>query len=101
MRYLGHRRTVASIVAAAAVFGGFASGGAAAVAAPAASHALSAAPTCRANYYENVNGICVHRPDGNSSGATARCRDGSYSHSRHASGTCSGHGGVARWIHHP
>jgi hypothetical protein len=35
------------------------------------------------------------------SGATARCRDGSYSFSRHRSGTCSGHGGVDRWINRP
>jgi hypothetical protein len=28
-------------------------------------------------------------------GATARCRDGSYSYSQHRSGTCSHHGGVA------
>lgn len=32
------------------------------------------------------------------SGATARCRDGTYSHSQHASGTCSYHGGVAVWL---
>src|SRR5207249_2824777 len=31
-------------------------------------------------------------------GATARCRDGSYSFSRHGSGTCSYHGGVAMWL---
>jgi hypothetical protein len=31
-------------------------------------------------------------------GATARCRDGTYSFSRHRSGTCSHHGGVARWL---
>lgn len=40
---------------------------------------------------------CIERPDPNSGGASARCRDGSYSHSRHHSGTCSGHGGVAEW----
>lgn len=32
------------------------------------------------------------------SGATAVCRDGSYSYSRHRRGTCSHHGGVARWL---
>jgi len=32
------------------------------------------------------------------SGATARCRDGTYSFSKHRSGTCSHHGGVATWI---
>jgi len=31
-------------------------------------------------------------------GATAQCRDGSYSFSQHRSGTCSHHGGVARWL---
>jgi hypothetical protein len=31
-------------------------------------------------------------------GATARCRDGSYSFSQHHSGTCSHHGGVAVWL---
>jgi len=31
-------------------------------------------------------------------GATAQCRDGTYSFSRHHQGTCSHHGGVARWL---
>lgn len=31
-------------------------------------------------------------------GATARCRDGSYSFSQHHQGTCSYHGGVAEWL---
>jgi len=31
-------------------------------------------------------------------GATARCRDGTYSFSQHRSGTCSHHGGVAAWL---
>lgn len=30
-------------------------------------------------------------------GATAKCRDGSLSHSAHRSGSCSRHGGVAQW----
>lgn len=34
-------------------------------------------------------------------GASAQCRDGSYSFSRHRQGTCSHHGGVARWITSP
>lgn len=33
-------------------------------------------------------------------GATALCRDGTYSFSAHRSGTCAGHGGVARWLRH-
>jgi hypothetical protein len=31
-------------------------------------------------------------------GATAQCRDGSYSFSASRRGTCSHHGGVARWL---
>lgn len=31
-------------------------------------------------------------------GATAQCRDGTYSFSQHHSGTCSHHGGVAMWL---
>lgn len=34
---------------------------------------------------------------GGPDGATAKCRDGSLSHSAHRSGTCSRHGGVAQW----
>jgi Protein of unknown function (DUF3761)/Protein of unknown function (DUF1524) len=32
------------------------------------------------------------------SGATAICRDGTYSYSAHRSGTCSHHGGVEEWL---
>ena len=52
--------------------------------------------------YVNSDGNRVHVPahtvDGSvPSGASAQCRDGSYSFSAHARGTCSHHGGVARW----
>lgn len=30
-------------------------------------------------------------------GATAKCKDGTYSHSKNRAGACSGHGGVASW----
>lgn len=59
------------------------------------------AVACRSGYYKNVSGHCVHRPASSPAGATARCYDGTYSYSEHASGTCSHHGGVARWIRHP
>ena len=36
-----------------------------------------------------------------SEGATALCADGTYSYCQHPSGTCSWHGGVARWINYP
>ena len=55
------------------------------------------------NYYTNVSGQTVHSPtytsDGSApAGASAQCRDGTYSFSQHRSGTCSHHGGVARWL---
>ena len=58
------------------------------------------AVACKTGYYKNVSGHCVHSPSSSPIGATARCRDGTYSYSEHASGTCSHHGGVSRWIHH-
>lgn len=64
-----------------------------------------AAPTtvfaCGGDTYVNVDGNCVPRPTQAANappGATAQCRDGSYSFSQHRRGTCSGHGGVARWL---
>jgi hypothetical protein len=56
---------------------------------------------CSRGYYKNVSGHCVHSPSSSPAGATARCRDRTYSYSEHASGTCSHHGGVRVWIHHP
>jgi hypothetical protein len=32
------------------------------------------------------------------SGATAKCKDGSFSMSKQHSGACSHHGGVASWL---
>jgi hypothetical protein len=56
-----------------------------------------------ANTYVNVDGKTVHSPARTSNGsppagASAQCRDGTYSFSLHRSGTCSGHGGVSRWL---
>jgi hypothetical protein len=65
----------------------------------AAAHPSSA--LCSRGYYKNVSGHCVHSPASSSLGATARCADGTFSYSEHASGSCSHHGGVAVWIHHP
>ena len=53
------------------------------------------------NYYKNVDGEQVHAPaysDTVPSGASARCKDGTYSFSKNRRGTCSGHGGVAEWL---
>jgi len=55
-------------------------------------------PPSKSNSYTNVDGNSIESPSSNQSGATAKCKDGSYSHSQHRSGTCSGHGGVAEWL---
>ena len=38
------------------------------------------------------------RTSNSPAGASAQCRDGSYSYSAHRKGTCSHHGGVATWL---
>lgn len=54
-------------------------------------------PECKSGYYKNSSGTCIHRPSSHPAGATAKCKDGSYSFSAHRSGTCSHHGGVSTW----
>lgn len=52
-------------------------------------------------YYTNKDGQRVQSPtysDTIPAGATAQCRDGTYSFSRNHRGTCSHHGGVSRWL---
>jgi len=51
--------------------------------------------------YVNSQGQTVKRPENCSSapqGATAQCRDGTYSFSKSRRGTCAHHGGVAKWL---
>lgn len=48
--------------------------------------------------YTNVDGYHVRSPSSDPAGASAQCTDGSYSYSMHRQGTCSHHGGVARWL---
>lgn len=63
---------------------------------------LSAQQSDNCGYYTNSLGHQVPRPCGNAAtqappqGATAICRDGTFSYSEHpyAGGTCSHHGGV-------
>jgi hypothetical protein len=54
-------------------------------------------------HYVNKQGATVHSPAHSKSGAvpngaSAQCRDGTYSFSQHRTGTCSHHGGVAQWL---
>lgn len=47
--------------------------------------------------YTNSSGNYVPSPSSNPVGASAKCRDGTYSYSQSRRGTCSHHGGVAVW----
>jgi hypothetical protein len=62
----------------------------------------SSKTNCTSNgTYMNSKGQTVKRPENCSSappGATAQCRDGTYSFSQSRRGTCSHHGGVAKWL---
>jgi len=62
-----------------------------------------AKPKCIDNgTYVNSQGQTVKRPETCSSapdGATAQCRDGSYSFSKSRRGTCSHQGGVSKWLY--
>lgn len=60
-----------------------------------------AGETSSDDYYTNSRGERVRRPTRSETppaGASAQCRDGTYSFSRSRRGTCSHHGGVARWL---
>ena len=69
-----------------------------------ASAAASAVPRLvEDGHYRNSDGTIVHSPAHTDtgtapSGASAQCRDGTYSFSAHRRGTCSHHGGVAHWL---
>ncbi|WP_349898924.1 DUF3761 domain-containing protein [Parafrigoribacterium soli] len=57
--------------------------------------------TCTNGTYVNSAGNTVCRPMSATnapSGATAKCKDGTYSFSQSRRGTCSSHGGVAAWL---
>ncbi len=69
--------------------------------APATKPAPAPQETCTNGTYVNSAGNTVCRPENSPTapaGATAECSDGTYSFSESRSGTCSHHGGVARWL---
>ncbi|WP_082970387.1 DUF3761 domain-containing protein [Mycobacterium sp. E2989] len=71
------------------------------IAAAVATAAIGLASPSSSECYINVDGTCVPNPTSAPApppGATAQCRDGTYSSSTHRSGTCSSHGGVLRWL---
>jgi predicted lipid-binding transport protein (Tim44 family) len=55
----------------------------------------TAAPSAKATSAKSSTKVSNKDP----AGATAKCKDGTYSHATHASGTCSRHGGVDTWMH--
>jgi hypothetical protein len=55
----------------------------------------------KSDYYMNSLGQKVHSPVESMSvprGASAQCRDKTYSFSKSRKGTCSGHKGVLKWL---
>lgn len=62
---------------------------------------LSAQAQSQIKYYTNSKGERVQSPTKYNkapAGATALCRDGTYSFSRSRRGACSHHGGVKKWL---
>ena|SRR5687768_17052152 len=58
-------------------------------------------PLSQVRTYQNVDNIEVQSPTEYKAippEASAICRDGTYSFSKHRQGTCSHHGGVAKWL---
>ncbi|MFI1728210.1 DUF3761 domain-containing protein [Streptomyces acidicola] len=60
--------------------------------APVAAATDAAAATCA----PHTTGVCKANSP-HPRGATAKCKDGTYSYSAHFRGTCSRHGGVKYW----
>jgi hypothetical protein len=69
---------------------------------PATAQPAPAAPNAatgeRGEKHESPAAPTVAAPAGAPEGATAVCKDGTYSTSKHHSGACAHHGGVAQWI---
>lgn len=68
-----------------------------AAAAPAATPA-AAAPAAAKSSSASKSAPTATASNTDPTGATAKCKDGTYSKSQHHSGTCSSHGGVAQWL---
>ena len=65
----------------------------------AASKASQSGPTARPSTAQGPARTTTSKASDNNNpaGAIAQCKDGTYSHSKSRSGTCSRHGGVAKW----
>jgi Protein of unknown function (DUF3761)./Bacterial SH3 domain. len=68
---------------------------------PSKESSIGYAKSTQVKHYKNSKGDKVQSPtyyNAAPAGATALCRDGTYSFSRSRRGTCSHHGGVAEWL---
>ncbi|WP_343218471.1 DUF3761 domain-containing protein [Luteibacter sahnii] len=70
---------------------------------PAEASALMSPQLIEQGSYVNRQGQTIHRPAHTDTGqaptgASAQCRDGTFSFSASRRGTCSHHGGVATWL---
>jgi hypothetical protein len=69
-----------------------------AAAAPAPAAAPAASTTAAKSSTATKSAPTTAASNTDPTGATAKCKDGTYSKSAHHSGTCSSHGGVAEWL---
>lgn len=54
---------------------------------------------CARGYYQNADGVCVHKPTAvPHQGATALCRDGLYSYATRGPDICANHGGIVELL---
>lgn len=60
--------------------------------------ATAAAPAAKSPSVTTKSAPTAATGNTDPTGATAKCKDGTYSKSQHRSGTCSSHGGVAEWL---
>ncbi|SRR5258706_11053577 len=65
---------------------------------PAAAAPAAAAPAAAKSSTVSKSAPTATASNTDPTGATAKCKDGTYSKSHHHSGTCSHHGGVAEWL---
>ena len=55
--------------------------------------------TCAYGYYQNADGVCVHKPTSvPHEGATALCHDGLYSCATRGPDICANHGGIVQLL---
>jgi len=67
-------------------------------AAPASPAAAAPAPVAKAQPASQGSGEKSKSVNTDPTGAIARCKDGTYSHSKQHEGACSKHGGVGEWL---